>query len=337
MQRIALSSLYAVSALFALACSAMDLTVGEKNSPAGKGDAGSASENPPAVLPGTGGGHDRPSAGGAAGDPPHEPEKEPPLTSFFSCGDGTKIDARLRCSGAAECPDGSDEASCSPPAFVCKGGDEIEPALVCDGNDDCGDESDELDCPEPPFVCDDQSTVDSTQVCDHVADCADRSDEFFCPEYPFECANGTLIYRGLVCDGKDQCGDGSDELECGDPPPFACNSGGVILGNLVCSGKAECEDGSDEQGCSTDCQAGVDLGSRLDEAGSCWGVLEPIGCAQLLYPSSSVPANFADTQCLVRKRDGAIFLVPEPQPKSEWQECSESQRQQAALATPCLG
>jgi hypothetical protein len=336
MQRFALSSLYAVPALLALACSPMDLTVGEKDAPAGKGGGGSAGGETSGVIPNLGDrDNDQTGTGGAAGDADEGTDKDSPIAPFFSCKDGTKIDAALRCSGGKECSDGSDEVSCPPPPFVCKTGQKIDSALVCNGKDDCGDKSDELSCPEEPFFCHDKSKIDPDLVCDGADDCADKSDEVDCPDPPFVCVNKTAIHPSLVCNGKDECGDGSDELDCEPPATFTCKNGAVIPWHSVCSGKDECGDGSDELGCSDSCEAGVDLAMRFDPIQKCLLPRERIGCAQLIHPDLSVPDAWPDTQCLVRKKDGAIFLVPEPQLQSEWNECSPAQVQQTALAAPC--
>jgi hypothetical protein len=371
MQRFALSSLYAVPALLALACSPMDLTVGEKDAPAGKGGGGSTGGETSGVIPNLGDrDNDQTDTGGAASDPGKGADKGSPVAPFFSCKDGTKIDAALRCSGGKECSDGSDEVSCPPPPFVCKTGQKIDSALVCNGKDDCGDKSDELSCPEEPFFCHDKSKIDPDLVCDGADDCADKSDEVDCPDPPFVCVNKTAIHPSLVCNGKDECGDGSDELDCeppatftckngavipwhavcsgkdecgdgsdelgcGPPATFTCKNGAVIPWHAVCSGKDECGDGSDELGCSDSCEAGVDFAMRFDPIQKCLLPQERIGCAQLIHPDLSVPDAWPDTQCLVRKKDGAIFLVPEPQLQSEWNECSPAQLQQTALAAPC--
>jgi hypothetical protein len=364
MQRLALSSLYALPALLALACSPMDLTVGDKDASAGKGGTGSAGAKSSGVLPGKGEPDDEgPSAGGAATDP----SKDPPA-GYFLCKDGSKIDVALRCSGSKECADGSDELSCPPPRFVCKSGQsidatlvcngkgdcsdksdeldcpvppffchdksKIDPSLVCDGAYDCSDKSDELDCPEPPFFCHDKSKIDPSLVCDGAYDCSDKSDELDCPEPPFICTNGSVIYRGLVCNGKDECGDASDEAEC-QPAPFVCQNGAIIPAIFVCTGKDECGDGSDELDCSDSCEAGVDMAIRFQPIQKCWLPQERIGCAQLIHPDLSVPDNWPETRCLVRKQDGAIFYVPEPQLQTEWAECSVSELQQTAIAAPC--
>ncbi len=62
---------------------------------------------------------------------------------------------------------------------------------------------------------------------------------------------------------------------------------------------------------------------------------EIIGCAALIDPSLAVPKKWPDITCLERKKDGAVFLVPEPQPASDWDECTSSELTLTSLAKPC--
>jgi hypothetical protein len=61
----------------------------------------------------------------------------------------------------------------------------------------------------------------------------------------------------------------------------------------------------------------------------------PIGCAQLIHPSLSVPTNWGVTQCARRESDGIVFLVPEPQLASEWDDCSAAELEAIENAPPC--
>ncbi len=139
--------------------------------------------------------------------------------SPFVCGEGEGIPETWKCDLAADCVDGSDEATC-PGTFMCDDGEIVDEELVCDEFPDCADESDEKKC--PTFVCTSGTVIPLSYRCDGVTDCcpdapdpevcADKSDEANCPT--FTCADGMTIALMFKCDGIEDCDDKSDELGC---------------------------------------------------------------------------------------------------------------------------
>jgi hypothetical protein len=130
------------------------------------------------------------------------------------------------------------------------------------------------------------------------------------------------------------CPDGSDEETC-TPALFFCKNGTKLDPSLICDGKDECGDGSDELNCVEDCKAGVDQAPRFDPIEKCLLPQEAIGCAALIDPSLTVPKKWPDVSCLVRKKDGAVFLVPEPQLAADWDECESWELTLTGFAEPC--
>lgn len=137
----------------------------------------------------------------------------------FLCGDGNRVDLVYRCDGAANCADGSDEASCQ--TITCIDGTVLPLARKCDYRSDCPDNRDEEGC--PAFQCASGQKVSPASRCDGNGDCLDRTDETGCPS--FICANGDRVLESARCNGPSNCTDGSDEQNC---PPVA---------SITCSGQ----------------------------------------------------------------------------------------------------
>jgi len=248
-----------------------------------------------------------------------------------SCKD--KLDPKQVCDGVGDCGDQSDEAGC---VYVCKDqSNKYEQTQVCDAVLDCKDGSDELNCPF--WLCKDSSSkIDKKQVCDGVPNCKDKSDELDCPA-PFVCKDeSNKIDQKQVCDGFPDCKDQSDEANCEPPAPFVCQNKKLVPPELVCNDKDDCGDNSDEADCKENiCHAGVDQAPRFDDKLGCWLPPVVIGCATLIDPDKSVPSYWPTSTCLHRKSDGALFLVPEPQLATEWQDCSKDELAKIESASFC--
>lgn len=96
----------------------------------------------------------------------------------FTCGDGSKVSARFRCDGVADCPGGEDE-DCPTGTFTCANGVAIPAGWYCDGFEDCAGSDDEANC-GPPFTCDDGTSLGSSKECNGEEDCAGGEDERDC-------------------------------------------------------------------------------------------------------------------------------------------------------------
>jgi hypothetical protein len=110
-------------------------------------------------------------------------------TTTFECDDGKRLLGVVRCSGSAECEDGTDELECDEVGYPCRNAEQrIGVELFCDGTEDCDDGSDEPPDCGTALTCDGDFDVPGYLVCDGIRDCADGADE------PADCAV-------LVCPG----------------------------------------------------------------------------------------------------------------------------------------
>lgn len=71
---------------------------------------------------------------------------DPEAADGFSCGDSenTKVARSFVCDAEPDCPNGEDEASCTP--YACSSGEKVVGGYRCDGIFDCEDGSDESGC-----------------------------------------------------------------------------------------------------------------------------------------------------------------------------------------------
>jgi hypothetical protein len=67
------------------------------------------------------------------------------------------------------------------------------------------------------------------------------------------------------------------------------------------------------------------LAPPFDPEQGCWLPQIRIGCAKLIHPSLSVPTDWGTTTCARRESDGVLFLVPEPQLATEWDDCTPAE------------
>jgi hypothetical protein len=98
-------------------------------------------------------------------------------TTDFTCRNGNTIGKYLRCDGARDCVDGSDEDGCA--LFTCKNGSNVVATKRCNQVPDCPDSSDEDGC--PTFVCRNNQPIPMSERCDGASECSDGSDEEGCP------------------------------------------------------------------------------------------------------------------------------------------------------------
>ena len=178
---------------------------------------------------------------------------------WFACSNGKLIQAKWKCNGYLDCPNGTDESTTTcgddycrlklyfpqrkgdskrlaaiVPGFTCASGECIRREYRCEGTKTCDDGSDE-----------------STETCG--ADCEKV-------EGRWACSSGQCIMERNKCDGWRTCADGSDETTevCGancqfvnnllfnTRGGFACSNGQCIKAEFKCDGKTDCKDGSDE-------------------------------------------------------------------------------------------
>jgi hypothetical protein len=107
----------------------------------------------------------------------NECKSPPPL---FTCDDGSQIDARWQCDGAADCPNGEDEV-CAQGTFTRDSGVTIPAAWQCDQVIDCTGGEDERDCTGAPMIsCDTGESIPASRECNGVEDCPNGEDERDC-------------------------------------------------------------------------------------------------------------------------------------------------------------
>ncbi|KAK2193775.1 hypothetical protein NP493_5g02050 [Ridgeia piscesae] len=213
--------------------------------------------------------------------PPTPPPTAPPTTPApvcgdgqWQCGDGSCINATLRCDRKYHCRDGTDEFDCvatAPPTlrpilhplcgegqWQCADGVCINATLRCDRKYHCRDGTDEFNCvatTEPPtprpvcnegqWQCADGVCINATLRCDRKYHCRDGTDEFdcdkpshashrACTDDEFTCGDGSCIYKDARCDTFDDCSDGSDEIGCEQVPPPGCGAEEFECGDGQC-------------------------------------------------------------------------------------------------------
>lgn len=182
----------------------------------------------------------------------------------FRCNDGTCIASELKCDGAVNCPDKSDEDfvicrtnECQAGQFQCVYGACVKADATCNGVKDCEDNSDEL-----LLACRNQTTyTDCTLIATACVfnrkKCtpASRKSNYLskCETNERSCKDGSLIKIKKKCEGTAHCKDGSDEsLEmcstnrCFSGLDFRCKYGGCVDASAKCNGVKDCADGSDE-------------------------------------------------------------------------------------------
>lgn len=119
------------------------------------------------------------------------------------CLDGSKcVEGFQWCDGTVQCPDASDEISCS-----CK--TRVDRSRLCDGYFDCPNGDDELEC-FSKYVKDLKPLEIIFRI--QFSDCPRLT--FSCDDWTEQGTDITCVPIDKRCDGISDCRNGKDELDC---------------------------------------------------------------------------------------------------------------------------
>lgn len=172
---------------------------------------------------------------------------------LFQCNDNKTCIHRWNafCSGAAICPDGSDE-------FEYNASMEAELGMRCQFNRD--------------YPIEKACHLPDRYICDHELDCVGGEDECHC-RHTFRCNDNTCIIKSTFCDGKRNCADLSDEtpynrtskigFQCPVTKTYETNYC-VLPDQYLCDGDSDCDYGIDE--CFCDFSSGEAKGRYINDS-----------------------------------------------------------------------